>query len=289
MLEAAWRRRRARVVALTTAHPHAAALLTFYGQVLELQEAIARTVEPSAWLAAAEDRDVACLRVDHLSVDRHIQEFRQFVQAIGDLGVKSTEVLTAVARRLAEPDTIAAHVLRTFVSHGSLDQSAETLGCVPVTLEFFPRAFIQPVTEVLAAHPERADTRDPDTAAARVAPETCPRCGSLPQIALFRDETDVKGRRALQCALCATEWAFRRATCPYCGETDTEQLQYHAADRWPHVRVEECRRCATYIKAIDLRVDGLAVPLVDEVASVELDLWAEESNLRKVQHNLVGL
>jgi FdhE protein len=58
---------------------------------------------------------------------------------------------------------------------------------------------------------------------------------------------------------------------------------------WPHIRVEECQNCKSYLKAIDLREDGLAVPMVDEIASVELDLWADENGLRKLQRNLLGL
>ena len=58
---------------------------------------------------------------------------------------------------------------------------------------------------------------------------------------------------------------------------------------WPHVRVEECRACQTYIKTVDLRTNGLAVPLVDEIASVELDLWAREQGMVKLQRNVLGL
>jgi formate dehydrogenase maturation protein FdhE len=35
-------------------------------------------------------------------------------------------------------------------------------------------------------------------------------------------------------------------------------------------------------------VDGLAVPLVDEVASVPLDLWAAEHGYKKLEANLMG-
>ena len=47
--------------------------------------------------------------------------------------------------------------------------------------------------------------------------------------------------------------------------------------------------CRTYLKAIDLRTNGLAVPVVDELASVELDLWASEQGMAKLQQNVLGL
>lgn len=46
-------------------------------------------------------------------------------------------------------------------------------------------------------------------------------------------------------------------------------------------RVEECETCGCYLKTVDLRKDGLAVPVVEDVATVELDVWAEERGLRR--------
>lgn len=40
---------------------------------------------------------------------------------------------------------------------------------------------------------------------------------------------------------------------------------------------------------MDLRVTGLAVPLVDDLATPELDLWAAEQGLEKIAPNLLGL
>jgi formate dehydrogenase maturation protein FdhE len=54
------------------------------------------------------------------------------------------------------------------------------------------------------------------------------------------------------------------------------------------VRVEACDTCHYYLKSIDLTVDGLAIPLVDEVATVPLDLWAGEHGYKKAEANLMG-
>ena len=99
----------------------------------------------------------------------------------------------------------------------------------------------------------------------------------------------MKGRRLLLCSLCSSEWVFPRSTCPSCGEARADRLQYHVTDFWPHIRIEECGSCHTYIKAIDLREDGRAVPVVDELASVELDLWVSDKGFEKLQRNLLGL
>ena len=55
------------------------------------------------------------------------------------------------------------------------------------------------------------------------------------------------------------------------------------------MRVEACDTCRHYLKGIDLTRLGIAVPLVDEVASAPLDLWADEHGYVKIELNLVGL
>ncbi len=282
-----WARRRARITKLTPAHQPAVELLTFYDRVLELQESVARAADRFDWLSDGSTDSV--LSLDRLPLDRSVPPFQRFVH---DVGAVSTDLLATVAERLVGSSSIATDVLGGFVSRRPLDNVAAALGHPASSVEFFPRAFVQPLAEVLVAEmpageassvPIGSDGRDAPTSA------TCPRCGWPPQLSLLRDGTEVRGERLLLCALCATEWVFARATCPHCRSTETDKLVYHATDLWPHVRVEECQVCRTYLKAIDLRSDGLAVPLVDELASVELDLWAEEAGLEKLQRNLLGL
>jgi formate dehydrogenase maturation protein FdhE len=40
---------------------------------------------------------------------------------------------------------------------------------------------------------------------------------------------------------------------------------------------------------VDLTINGLAVPLVDEIAAAALDLWAVEHGYQKIELNLMGL
>jgi FdhE protein len=116
----------------------------------------------------------------------------------------------------------------------------------------------------------------------------CPLCGEKPVAAVLRPEGD-GGKRFLLCSLCFSEWEFRRLLCPNCGEEDPSKLAVYTAEEFPHVRVEACESCKAYLKAIDLTKNGLAVPEVDELASVVLDLWAGEHGYTKLQTNLFGL
>ena len=117
---------------------------------------------------------------------------------------------------------------------------------------------------------------------------TCPFCDSKPVVAVLRGEGD-GAKRSLICSLCSQEWVFRRILCPACGEEDREKLPVFSAAEFDYVRVEACDNCRMYIKAVDLTKTGFAVPVVDEIASVALDIWAEEQGYTKIEPNLLGL
>jgi FdhE protein len=77
--------------------------------------------------------------------------------------------------------------------------------------------------------------------------------------------------------------------CPNCGQENKDQLPIFTAPDFEHVRVEACDSCNTYIKSVDLTRDGHAVPVVDELATVALNLWADEHGYTKFEPNLLGL
>lgn len=91
------------------------------------------------------------------------------------------------------------------------------------------------------------------------------------------------------CSFCLAEWEFRRIVCPGCAEENDKKLAVYTAAEFDYIRVECCDSCKTYIKTIDLTKNGRAEPLVDELASAPLDLWAREHGYAKLHANLLGL
>ena len=89
--------------------------------------------------------------------------------------------------------------------------------------------------------------------------------------------------------MCATEWTYGRIVCTACGETTVEKLAVYTATQFDYVRVEACDTCHYYIKTVDLTKNGLAIPVVDELATIPLDLWAQEHQYVKLQANLIGV
>jgi FdhE protein len=143
---------------------------------------------------------------------------------------------------------------------------------------FFARVLDQPEAEYQAAHHSAALTSAP----------TCPQCASKPVAAVLRGEGD-GAKRSLLCSLCSTEWPFRRVLCPNCAEEDKDRLPIYTAAGIDHVRVEACDTCRTYIKSINLTKEGFAVPEVDELATVALDVWADDNGYTKLEPNILGM
>ena len=143
-----------------------------------------------------------------------------------------------------------------------------------------PWIFLQPYAECLA------DRAEGTPGAGSLA--VCPFCSAKPVVGLLRPEGD-GGKRFLICSLCSAEWPFGRILCPACGEQNVEKLAVYTASQFPHVRVEACDTCRRYIKTVDLTKNGHAVPIVDELATIPLNLWAEEHQYTKLQPNLLGI
>ena len=144
---------------------------------------------------------------------------------------------------------------------------------------FFARVLLQPYAEYLAS---RGDIHVDTT------PSTCPFCNARPVVAVLRGEGD-GGKRSLLCSICGTEWLYRRVVCPSCGEENKDKLPIYIAAELDYVRVEACDSCQTYLKAVDLTKNGHAVPVVDEIATVALNIWAEEHGYSKIEPNLLGM
>lgn len=145
-------------------------------------------------------------------------------------------------------------------------------------LFFFPRTLLQPYLQFAL---EGVET--PSTMGTR-----CPFCGHRPQVGCLRP-VDNASQRFLICSFCHGEWPYQRLSCPNCAESDKTKLSYLVAEGWPAVRLDTCETCGQYIKTIDLGKDPEAVPVVDELATIPLDIWARERGYEKLELNLAGI
>jgi FdhE protein len=72
------------------------------------------------------------------------------------------------------------------------------------------------------------------------------------------------------------------------GRGDAGGSEQAGAPMFPHLRIEGCESCKRYLIDIDLGRDARAVPEVDELAALPLDLYASERGLTKITANLMG-
>ena len=171
-------------------------------------------------------------------------------------------------------------------SEAEIDEMLLEYWGAPTDVHFFPKALLQPYARWLFETGAKPFDRNLESGENR-----CPFCAGKPQLSLLKSqEPDTEGGgRNLLCSTCLTTWPFRRVVCAGCGEERPARLGYFHTSEYDHVRVEACDTCQHYIKGIDLTKFGRAAPLVDEIATAPLDLWARERGYTKIELNLVGL
>ena len=258
-----WSKRIQRAIYLAGRHPGAAEVLNFYRRILEFQKDVYDRAASRP--APAPDGPFR----ERLDVDAAMQQLPALLSLVQTNGPSKLAQEAADFGRESEKQCRQA--LADFLRAGDADDAAP--------YAFFARVLFQPIAEHLAAAPAAT--------LAGFSGMVCPVCDAKPQAAVLHPEGD-GGKRFLVCSFCATEWEFRRVLCPVCGEEDHTKLPRYTAEGISAVRVEACETCRFYLKSVDLTVDGHAVPLVDEVATASLDVWAMEYGFHKIRRNLMG-
>jgi len=266
----AWDQRIQRSINLGTSYPFAAEGLHFYEHLARSQKSLYSEIEAECG-NDKQNRRSGTLRGE-FDAFILLPRFAPFVSALEEIA-PSPLARFAHELRLQDADH-CQQILREF-----WEQNSATANLQPAE-ELISRLFLQPYAEYLADH---SDWTSRDATAS-----TCPLCGSKPQVGALRPEGD-GGKRSLICSLCAMEWDYGRIACAACHEEDPHKLPVYSAKEFDYMRVETCDTCRRYIKTVDLTKNGHAVPVVDELAIIPLDLWATEHGYQKIQPNLLGV
>jgi len=282
---APWAERRRRILELRGRHAFAKEVLDFYGAVVSVQERAfdeALSIRPPAQYLGAYVAEMVVPGVVDVSIACGPAKLREGVAARMDSG---------------DPREIVAAWM------GGEEQ--------PVVDRYIARAALSPVLEALGPEAAASCTGTRDRL-------HCPGCGGPPQLSYFAlaGEDLAAGGRFLCCARCHGTWGFPRMTCAGCGESSTSRLSIFSEEGttsgergsvvrglpvgpnghngsapkaiFPHVRIEACDACRRYVLNIDLAADPGAVPIVDELDALPLDLFARERGFSKITPNLMG-
>jgi FdhE protein len=267
MTRPTWDQRIARAGEVAEIFPFAAEVLGFYAGVARFQKALYGYIQQARGKSALPGHAFR----DSLDLVLLLPRFPGFLKVVREA---APAALSALAEQMAaEKEPRWEKLLRDFW------ESSEP-GDLPCTDSFFARAFLQTyaefVAERLAAPPRVGNSA------------TCPICESEPVVGVLREE-QLGAKRTFICSLCAHEWEFPRLVCPGCGEDRNDALAVYTSEHFEHIRVEACDTCKTYFKAVNLTKYGLAIPVVDELASLPLTLWAQEHGYTKLQPNLMAV
>jgi formate dehydrogenase accessory protein FdhE len=279
-VQSQWDRRIGRANDLIGMYPFAAEGLRFYAQVAELQGGL---YDHAASLlgSAAEMREPLPLReqLARLALAPRIAQFAAEISKIAPEPLADAAALLAHASpeecRLVVDEFLGGEL----AAESPTEEDLSFGGSSGLNERLVVWLCLQPFAEYVA---ERRDPPKFDS-----TPSSCPVCGGNPIVGVLRPEGD-GGKKSLICMLCAHEWAFRRIYCPACGEQREPQMGFYTAPEIAQVRVDVCDTCHTYLKTVDLTKMGRAVPVVDELATIPLDLWAREHGYEKLQINLLG-
>lgn len=279
MTQGDWNRRIERATDLVSVYPFAAEGLRFYIRVATFQRslyadlcrALPDLTKISSATSSRRELDVFVL----------LPKFSGFLKLIKQI---SPAPLSNAATALRDAGSASwTRVLETFWSDrtGTPDSQdhPEDIDASDRAEQLLAWAFLQPYAELLTTS-GRPGVSDGSLS-------TCPVCGSKPIVGVLRPEGD-GAKKSLICMLCAHEWGFRRVYCPSCGEEREPQLAFYSAPEIPHVRADVCDTCHTYLKTVDLTKTGLAVPVVDDLATIPLDLWARQHGYQRLQTNILG-
>ncbi len=263
-----WQRCIDRAEEMAGRHDSAAEILRFYAAVARFQAESYREMEGSGWVAkAASSPNPFAWQLDG-DVASGLGRFLPVIERSGPAKLREA------ARELAVRDEQSRlQLLSAFWDGDGVAPPSETDN-------FFARAYLQPYAVSVRT---RARLRWTGPTA-----YVCPFCKRKPGLGVLRTLGE-GSQRSLICSFCLAEWEFRRIICPACGETDPAKLPVYAAEELQHVRVEACESCKSYIKTVDLTKSGLGEPVVDEIASVALDLWSQTHGYAKLQANLLQL
>lgn len=285
MTRPTWEQRISRARELGEVYPAAAEVLAFYAAIASFQRDLCTFVRSARGHAQPPGPTFR----ERLDLPLLLPRFPAFLNLVRDV---APAPLSALAKQVASQGPARwEKLLRNFWNRGAAAASlpvverqaadVENAAIDPAEAEaFFARAFLQPYAEIISQQfPPAKPTSD--TA-------VCPACNSEPVVAVLREE-NLGARRSFVCSLCSYEWDFPRTICPSCGEERPESLAVYTAEQFEHVRVDACDTCKTYVKSVDLTKNGLAIPVVDEIATLPLTLWAQENGYTKLQPNLMAV
>jgi FdhE protein len=266
------------VAAVKAARPAYQGVLDFYEKLWLAQEAskekiVLRPVDMSQDVLAIKRKEhFSLISKQDFPVEPKASE--ALLKALCQLSIASNETLARGASRMVDALDDGALDGATLFSKildeddAYWDGVAKDAGVAATVLAFLVYNAVKPSLSLFAE--QAGNYLDSETPWQK---GYCPVCGSVPALALLRNE----GHRFLLCSFCGHEWTVNRLFCPFCENKDQKTLHYFYSDEEKEYRVHVCNVCKKYIKTVDTRNMTRPVhAVVEQVSTLHLDMLAKE-------------
>jgi|GEM_PF-1649719 len=115
----------------------------------------------------------------------------------------------------------------------------------------------------------------------------CPVCGHWPVMAYLVGK---EMKKTMACICCGTSWLFRRLTCPFCLNSNNNDLGYLHIEEEKTISAYTCSKCRRYIKTKIVsdvhHTIKLEEIILDYLASGDLDIAAVQNKF--IHESLIG-
>jgi FdhE protein len=269
-----------RIEQLKKKRPGYGKILDFYQMVKEAQDKVKASlkIDPirlkKEWKELLAKEGFSLIQKEDFPLD--IEASAKLFQTLCQIGKDSNPHIAEQVRKIKEAIDNKRIDLKKLLKKGvkeqRIDQVAEELELDKKVFLFLIHSSTKPSIE--AGMEQLRSELDPET----WLKGYCPVCGSLPSLSLLKEET---GKRYLLCSYCGYQWRIDRLYCPFCNNKGQESLHYLYAEGEEIYRIDLCDKCHQYIKTIDYRNLEESDPVLEDLATLHLDILASQKGYKR--------
>jgi FdhE protein len=269
-----------RIQQIKKKRPHYGEILDFYQKVKEAQDKVKASLKidlvqfKKEWKELLAKEGFSLIQKEDFSVDTEtsIKLFHSLCQIGKDANPHMAEQVKKIEEVISKKRIDLKKLFKKEVKEQKPEQIADEFELDKKVFLFLIQSSTQPSIE--AGREQLRSELDPET----WLKGYCPICGSLPSLSLLKEEV---GKRYLICSYCGYQWRIDRLFCPFCNNKDQESLRYLFAEGEEAYRIDLCDKCQQYIKTIDYRKIEESDPVLEDLATLHLDILASQKGYKR--------
>jgi FdhE protein len=271
---------RARVQQLKKKRPSYGEILDFYQKVKEAQDELKASlkIDPiklkKEWKDLVAKEGFSLIQKEDFPLD--IEASIKLFQSLCQIGKTSNPHMAIQVEKINEAidnkKIDLKKLLKMGVNEKIIEQVAAEFGLDKKVFSFLVQSSTK--LSIEAGMEQLCSELDPET----WLKGHCPVCGSLPSLSLLKEEG---GKRYLLCSHCGYQWRIDRLFCPFCNNREQKSLQYFCGEGEEAYRIDLCDKCRQYIKTVDYRNLEESDPVLEDLATLHLDILASQKGYKR--------